>query len=434
MNLLPSNSALGLAVVGESLVVVEASLRGEQARWTATRHDRFFAEDADATAIPRSGGSHDAVLVWPVDRMLRRDVASGEQTLAELKAAVAESPDAFFPVGRDEGLLWDAHEYRDSEGVRRAIVFAIRLPEIEPTLGRLAQAGLMPTRIMPSAAAWSVLRHAHDDAPIATLEIAERGWALSEYDGLQWTGMRTGFGAAPAELREQARRDGWGVCDWRKAPARVGDSGAWRPDELTAEHAALGAALLPLAPRGEGENHHAPTIDLLGAPPKRAMRMGPLAWYAAACAAAVIGLLIWNDAANARARDTADALAAERSRLAPAVERVEALRAQSESVLEAHERLATLEATYRSMWTTLAELAAVVPDDAHLPRVDFADSGVSATAIAPSRTGVLTAIERSPLFADAAPTTGSTRLPSGGEQFGLAFRYERPANAPGGTP
>ena len=122
-------------------------------------------------------------------------------------------------------------------------------------------------------------------------------------------------------------------------------------------------------------------------------------------------------------------LAAERARLAPTVERVESLRAQSEAVLAAHERLAGLEGSYRSMWMTLAELAAVVPTDAYLPSIDFADSGVSATAVAPSRTELLSAIQRSPMFEGVGPTTGSTRLPAGGEQFGLAFGFERPAGA-----
>lgn len=430
MNPLPSNSAIGLAVVGERLVVVEASLRGEQARWSSTIIDGALGEGDLAASIPTPPRDADIVLVWPMDRLLRRDVALGEQTIEEFKDAVGQTPDAFFPVNRHDGLLWDAHEYTDADGVRRAMVFAARLPEIEPVLSALAERGVMPTRIAPSGAAWSVLRHAHDEAPSTVLEIAARAWSVSEFDGLRWSGMQSGFGPAPADLRERARREGWGVCDWRSAPSRVGDSSAWRPDELTAEHAALGGALLALAPRGETESARAPTVNLLGTPAKRGFRMGPLAWYAAACAAAAIGLLVWNDAANARAQRTADALEVEVARLRPAVERVETLRAQVGSVLTAHERLSELHNSYRSMWATLAELAAVVPDEAHMPSIEFADSGVTATVITPSRSALLSAIERSPMFAGVGQTTGVTNLPTGGEQFGIAFGFEQPAAAP----
>lgn len=433
MNLLTNQPSIGLSIAGEDLILVEATLRSDQTRWTSARYERFFGPDADASTdlkVQRSGAT---VLVWPTDRLLRRDVALGEQSLDELKAGVGESPDAFFPVSRDEGILWDAHEFLDEHGVRRAMVFGLRLQEIEPALSRLAQAGVTPTRIVPSAAAWSVLRHAHDEAPRAVLEFGAKYWAVSEYDGLRWTGLRTGFGAAPAELRERARREGWGVCDWRAAPARVGESSVWRPDELTAEHAALAGALLDLAGGADLVREGLPTVDLLATPVRRSLRIGALGWFAAASAAAVIGLLALNDASNSRAQREAALLAEEISRLRPSVERVEALRAQADAVIRAHERLATLENSYRPILGTLAELTQATPRSAHFVSVEFADSGLSAMAVAASRSELMAAIEASPMFEEVGPTSPSTRLPTGGEQFGLAFNFERaPAPAQGG--
>jgi hypothetical protein len=427
LNLLSSRVSIGLGLAGDDLVVVETSLRGEQAKWTSTRHAGFLAEGAEPIAQRTTNTSAPVVLVWPLDRLLRRDVALGEQTIDELRLAVAESPDAFFPVGRDEGLLWDAHEFADADGVRRAMLFGLRLPEIEPVLSRLAQAGLTPTRIVPSGAAWSLLRFVHDDAPMVSLELGSKGWSVSEYDGLAWNGLRSGFGAAPAELRERARRDGWAVCDWRSAPARVGESSVWRPDELTAEHAALGGALLELSREDDANASRTPAVNLLGAAEHRAFRMGSLGWFAAACAAAVVGLLVWNDASHARTLRESRELGAEIARLAPVVDRVAALREQSAAIIAAHERLVTLEATFRPISSALSELALVVPSDSYLPSIDFADSGITTTVITPSRTQVMQAIETSPMFVGVMPINSSTRLPGGNEQLGLGFGYESPA-------
>ncbi len=427
--MLAPRMSTGLALIDDDLIVVEASLRGEQAKWTSVRHAGFLAEGAEPLPERTTGATAPVALVWPIDRMLRRDVPLGEQSLDDLRLAVAESPDAFFPVGRDEGLLWDAHEFTDADGVRRAMLFALRLPEIEPVLGRLAQSGLTPTRIVPSGAAWSLLRFVHDDAPLVALEIGAKGWAVSEFDGLAWTGLRSGFGAAPADLRERARRDGWSVCDWRNAPARVGDSSAWRPDELTAEHAAIGAALLELFRNDDANESPAPRVNLLGAAERRSFRMGYLGWFAAACAAAVVGLLVWNDAAHSRALRESRELDIEVARLAPVVDRVTALREQSAAIIAAHDRLATLEATFRPISHALAELAVVVPTDSYLPSIDFADSGITVSVVTPSRTQVMQSIESSPMFVGVMPITSSTRLPGGNEQIGLGFSYEEPASA-----
>lgn len=433
MNLLTNQSSIGLSVAGDDLILVQASMRADQARWTSTRVERFFAEGVEPSPLGIVAKDAPVVLVWPTDRLLRRDVALGEQSLDDLKAAVGESPDAFFPVSRDEGLLWDAHEFTDEQGVRRAMLFGLRLRDAEPALARLAQAGATPTRLVPSAAAWSVLRFAHESAPGVVLEFGAKSWALSEYEGLRWNALRTGFGAAPAELRERARRDGWGVCDWRSAPARVGESSVWRHDELTPEHAALAGALLDLARDVDLARAGLPAVDLLATPTRRSFRIGPLGWFAAACAAVVIGLLALNDATNDRATREASLLAGEVARLRPAVERVEALRAQADAVVKAHERLATLENSYRPITGTLAELSIATPKGAHFVSVEFADSGLSAMAIAASRSELMAAIEASPTFQGVAPTSGSTRLPTGGEQFGLAFGFERaPVPAPGG--
>jgi Tfp pilus assembly protein PilN len=433
LNLLTNQPSIGLSVAGENLILVEASMRADQARWSTRRIERFFAEGVEPSPVGGVASDATVVLVWPTDHLLRRDVALGEQALDDLKAAVGESPDAFFPVSRDEGLLWDAHEFTDEQGARRAMLFGLRLRDAEPALARLAQAGVTPTRLVPSAAAWSVLRFAHQHAPDAVLEFGAKSWAVSEYDGLRWNALRTGFGAAQAELRERARRDGWGVCDWRSAPARVGESSVWRPDELTPEHAALAGALLDLAHDADLASEGIPTIDLLSTPSKRSLRIGALGWFAAACAAVVIGLLSLNNAANARAQREASLLAGEVARLRPSVERVDALRAQADAVIKAHERLATLENSYRPITGTLAELSLATPKGAHFVSVEFADSGLSAMAIAASRSELMAAIEASPMFQGVAPTSGSTRLPTGGEQFGLAFGFERaPAPAQGG--
>ena len=425
--MLASRVATGLGFAGDDLVVVEASLRGEQAKWSSARYPGFLAEGGEQIPQRTTSASSPVTLVWPIDRLLRRDVVLGEQSLDDLRLAVAESPDAFFPVGRDEGMLWDAHEFTDADGVRRAMLFGLRLPEIEPVLGRLAQAGMTPTRIVPSGAAWSLLRFVHDDAPTVALEIGPKGWAVSEYDGLGWTGLRSGFGAAPAELRETARRDGWSVCDWRNAPARVGDASVWRPDELTAEHAALGGALLELFRNDDANASRTPSVNLLGATERRSFSMGYLGWFTAACAAAVVGLLVWNDAAHARALRESRELTLEVARLAPVVDRVTALREQSTAIITAHDRLATLESTFRPISLALAELAVVVPSDSYLPSIDFADSGITASVVTPSRTQVMQAIETSPLFVGVMPINSSTRLPGGNEQLGLGFGYEAPA-------
>lgn len=425
LNLITNQPSIGLSVAGEDLILVEASMRADQARWSTTRIERFFAEGAEPSPVGASTGDATVVLVWPTDHLLRRDVALGEQSLDDLKGAVGESPDAFFPVSRDEGLLWDAHEFTDEQGARRAMLFGLRLRDAEPALARLAQAGVTPTRLVPSAAAWSVLRFAHADAPHAVLEFGANSWAVSEYAGLRWNALRTGFGAAPAELRDRARRDGWCVCDWRAAPARVGDSSVWRPDDLTPEHAALAGALLDLARNADLVSEGIPTIDLLSTPAKRTLRIGALGWFAAACAAVVVGLLSLNNAANARAGREASLLAAEVARLRPAVERVEALREQADAVIKAHERLATLENSYRLITGTLAELSLATPKGAHFVSVEFADSGLSAMAIAASRSELMAAIEASSMFQGVAPTGPSIRLPTGGEQFGLGFGFER---------
>jgi Tfp pilus assembly protein PilN len=429
LNLLAPRVSIGLGLAGDDLVVVEASLRGEQAKWTTVRHAGFLAEGAEPIAPRSTNASAPVALVWPLDRLLRRDVALGEQSIDELRVAVAESPDAFFPVGRDEGLLWDAHEFVDEGGVRRAMLFGLRLPEVEPVLSRLAQAGLTPTRIVPSGAAWSLLRYVHDDAPEVSLELGSKGWSVSQYDGLSWNGLQSGFGAAPAELRERARREGWAVCDWRSAPARVGESSVWRPDELTVEHAALGGALLELFRDDDANASRTSAINLLGAAEHRAFRMGPLAWFATACAAAVIGLLVWNDASHARTLRESRELATEIARLAPAVDRVAALREQSAAIIAAHDRLATLEATFRPISAALSELALVVPSDSHLPLIEFADTGITTTVVTPSRTQVMQSIETSPMFMRVMPINSSTRLPGGNEQLGLGFEYEEPASA-----
>jgi Tfp pilus assembly protein PilN len=294
-------------------------------------------------------------------------------------------------------------------------------------LSRLAQAGLTPTRLVPAGAAWSVLRFVHDEAPEAALEIDAKGWSLSTYDGLAWTGVRTGFGAAPAELRDRARREGWAVCDWRVSPGVVGESATWRPDDLHAEHAALGAALLDLA-RVDARGVAAPSeIDLLGTPARRSLRVGALGWFATACAMVVVGLLVWSDAARARAEREVAALTAEVAEVRPAVERVEALRAQAEAIVKAHDRLSGLERTYRPMSLTLSELATALPRDSHLARVEFADTGVTADVVTSSRTQLMRAIESSPMFQGVALTTGSVSRATGEEQFGLGFNFEAPA-------
>lgn len=443
MNPLSKRSIVGLCVVGDDLVVVDASARGDQIRWTARRVQGFLSESAQggaggaggsggAEAIATEGKASGVTLVWPSHRTLRRDVALGEQTLDELRAAVSETPDAFFPVSRDEALLWDAHEYTDADGVRRAILCAVRLRDIEPVLDRLGSAGLTLGRIVPSAASWSALRYAFDEIPSRVLERASGGWSIAEYEGVRWTGLRAGFGAPPPDAN-----DADAMCDWSATPQGVGESSAFHPGSMHAEHAALGAAMLDLARIDAQDGASMPTIDLLRARPKRRFRLGALGWCGVAAAALVLSLLTLNDVSEARATERARVLAAEVDRLRPGVERVEALRARNDALVQAHTRLVAIESNYSPMARTLEELTRVTPASSSFDRISFADSGLSVRAISTATADLMGAIEGSPLFVRVLPMGGRSVAPGGVETVDLGFNFETPppfASDAGGTP
>lgn len=411
-------------MLGDDLLVVSASCRGDQARWSARRVQGFLAEQGGAAESIDAGPNAGVTLAWPSHRTLRRDVALGEQTLESLRESVAEAPDAFFPVSRDEGLLWDAHEFVGDDGARRALLCAIRLRDIEVLLDRLASAGLTPTRIVPSAACWSAMRFVFDDAPQRVLEKGPGGWSVAEFEGLRWTGLRAGFGAPPADATGDAA-----VCDWGATPQGVGESGAFRPESMHAEHAALGAALLDLVRVDPNDAGEAPSIDLLRGRPRRVLRMTPLAWFTAASAALVVSLLALNGALEKRAADRADLLAAEIARLRPAMERVEAMRERNAAVVAAHDRLVTIESNFRPMTTTLAELTRVTPAGASFDKIDFADSGMTVRAISTATSELMGAIEASPLFVRVLPMGGRTVAPGGIETADLGFNFETPPPA-----
>lgn len=407
-------------MLGDDLVAVSASCRADQARWEAARIPGFAGESGGGRVEGFGAGARDGVtLAWPSHRTLRRDVALGEQTIEQIRDAVGESPDAYFPVSRDEGLLWDAHEFVGADGSRRALLCAVRLRDVETILDRLASVGLTPTRIVPSAACWGALRYAFDDPPSTVLERGAGGWSLAEFEGLRWTGLRAGFGAPPPEAMNADA-----VCDWGATPQGLGESGALRRDALHAEHVALGAALLDLVRVDSEDAGEGPTIDLLRGRPRRALRLTALGWYSAAMVALVASLLALNSAFEARAVRHAERLASEIGRLRPAVERVEALRDRNDAIVAAHDRLVALEGSYRPMTVTLAELTRVTPGAASFERIDFADSGMTVSAISTATSELMGAIEASPLFVRVLPIGGRSVAPGGVERVELGFNFE----------
>ena len=367
LNPLSTRIRIGLCVLGDDLLVVSASCRGDQARWSARRVQGFLAEQGGAAESIDAGPNAGVTLAWPSHRTLRRDVALGEQTLESLRESVSEAPDAFFPVSRDEGILWDAHEFIGDDGARRALLCAIRLRDIETLLDRLASAGLTPTRIVPSAACWSAMRFVFDNAPSRVLEMGPGGWSVAEFDGLRWTGLRAGFGAPPADATVDAA-----VCDWGATPQGVGESGAFRPESMHAEHAAPARCWTW---RGGPQRRRRGALDR-SAP--RASAPRPADDPARVVHRGVGGARRVAAGAERRAREAGGGpRGPARGRDRASASRDGARRGDARAAprWSRRDRLVTIESNFRPMTTTLAELTRVTPAGASFDKIDFADSG-----------------------------------------------------------
>ncbi|TVQ59593.1 MAG: hypothetical protein EA379_10445 [Phycisphaerales bacterium] len=427
-----SRQAIGMAVRGEDLVLVHASVRGAQIDWSLDRVPGLFREgDAPSVKIPERFRNPRAtrVLVWPVDRMLRRDLDAAGQTEDDLRAAVGANLPSFFPTPADTALLWDLHVADTADQRRVAWLGGVFASGLEATLARLSEAGLAPSRVVPSGMGCAALRFAagsNAEAPDRMLEVTPSGWATHTYHGLSWTGCRAGSGAPAESLVREARENGWLVCRWddRAQPEEASRA-------MTIEHVAMGGALLaaPAHPRG------ATSFNLLGRTKgKDWLRSAPLRWTAAA-AALTISLVIFADARAHRAGIDAQRLDAVAATLGRDAERVERLRNANDGMQGVHDRLARLESSYTPRWRMLAAITEATPDSAWVQRIEMTDHDFVLDVESASVSEVLGALEGSPDLGNAQQAAGQQTIEGGAARFRVmgVFDFSRTDDAQGGS-
>lgn len=369
--------ATGLARSGVDLVATTVSERAGRYSWETRVFDAFFGESGSDEKIELYAPF---VLVIPTHGMLRREVEAPGQDVEEFRSAVGENLGAFFPVPADEGLLWDAAEMRGEEGPGRIWLGAVRPAAMEDTLKRLGEAGLAPSRIVPSGMALALVRHLGVREPSGVVIERDGGaWSEHAYTGPRWAECGTGRGAAPAGEGAQS-------LDWSSG-AEHEPAGGW-----SAASAALGGALMQLS-------SHAPSFNLLGRTRHRRIELPWWAGWAAAAAALVIASSILADAMFARANAALRAVESASSRVGPEALRVDEMRAQTMRIRSIEERIEELEDGYLPRWRSLAALTEATPAGAWSERVELFDSGFMMDLVVNgSPAQALASLEQSPMF------------------------------------
>ena len=361
-----SKHAVGMVAVGEDAIVVSAVVAGASVTWETTRLAGAFAPagappETAALAAALAPARGPRVLVIPADAMLRRDIELGGRDIADLLAAVRENLDAFLPSPPDDRLLWDLAPMGT-----RAWLGAAREADLAPTLTRLADLGLAPSRVVPSGLAWSIaLRAAEFGGPepaSSVLEETPTGWALHGFEGVEWTSSRAGTGAATERALAEAERR----TSLRRRWISLDDSGA-----QAAEQVALGGAMLGAWPLRSPE---APRFSLLPHADQRRLEVSPFFRWAAVAVIASGGLVALSSAAKDRAASELAALEAGAREAKAGADAVERMRKSTDSLIAGHDRLWRLESRYIPRWTTLAALSAAVPKDAWAERLEITDT------------------------------------------------------------
>lgn len=410
-----SRQAIGMVIRGDDLVLVHASVRGWQIDWSLDRVPGALRDgDASPPIVPERYRESRAprILVWPIDRMLRRDIDAASQSEDDMRAVVGENMSSFFPTADESSVLWDLHRTETTDGRAIGWLGGAFRHDLSPVLEKLARVGLSPTRIVPSGVGCAPLRYAGDasrqNAPERMLEITPSGWAAHMFSGLRWSGCRAGPGAPPDELLREAREHGWVVCRWEQ---RVEPEEATRA--MTLEHVALGGAMLGAWPRAGA----APEFNLLGRAKGRRWLTHPWTRWTAAAAALTLALLVFADARLARARSDAARLDRINAELASEADRVERLRAANDGIVGVHDRLWRLESGYTPRWRVLSALTAATPDSAWVQRLELTDDDFVMDVESASPAEVLQRIEASPALSNAQQASGAQTTETGASRF-----------------
>ncbi len=431
-------SAVGMAIVGDDLVVVRARVGAVpigpnvRAVWESRRLAGFFAEGAPAEAPGFETGPPRA-LALPLDSMLRREVDAGAQSADDMREVVRENLSAFVPAPEGQAALWDVAPI-GAEGRSRVFVGAVSGEAIDARLARLESAGLAPTRIVPSALAWLLPRLEREGAPAPEVfEATPTGWSLHKFDGLAWRGSRSGSGPAPAGLAEGVAERGGIVETWGGASDAPDGTDAAERQAHGAEAVALGAALLALWPGLDPKTAPAPAFNLLGERARRTRGVSRFVRWAGVAALAVIGSILFAEARRDRAGAELAALQSVARDGKERVEKVERVRAGNERVLGAHDRLRKYESSYVTRAGVLADLTGAVPANTWVERVEITDEWVYVDVVSKGATELLEAIEKSPAFEQARQSTPGVATDIAGEtKFRVEARLARPA--PTGSP
>lgn len=435
-------SAVGMAIVGDDLVVVRARVRavsiGPRVRavWESRRLAGFFGEGAPAGAPGFETGTP-RTLALPLDSMLRREVDAGAQSADDLREVVRENLSAFVPAPEGQAALWDVAPI-GAEGRSRVFVGAVSGEAIDARLARLESAGLAPTRIVPSALAWLLPRLVRDGAPAPEVfEATPTGWSLHKFDGLAWRGSRSGSGPAPAGLAEGVADRGGIVEAWGAAHDASDAADAAPRDPRGAEAVALGAALLVLWPGLDPKTAPAPAFNLLGERARRSRGVSRFVRWAGVAALAVIGSILFAEARRDRAATELASLQSVARDGKERVDKVERIRAGNERVLSAHDRLRKYETSYVARAGVLADLSGAIPANTWVERVEITDDWVHVDVVSKGATELLEAIEKSPAFEQARQSTPGVATDNAGEtKFRVEARLTRtgPAISPAAPP
>lgn len=435
-------TATGMAIVGDDLVVVRATVRAgalgprAQVAWEARRFEGALREGGDASGVLAEEWPAPRTLVMPLDAMLRREVDAGTQSDAEFREVVRDNLTSFIPATDRDALLWDAAATGEP-GRRRMFIGATPTAQVEPTLSRLAALGLAPTRIIPSSLALLAPRLAQREngaQPVG--EVVERtpsGWSAHRFAGLAWVGSRSGAGEAPPGVLGGVVERGAVVIDWLEigatTSARNGVTGgetsgandATSAAPRGAEAVALGAALLSLWPGIDVRLAPPPAFNMLGATPRRGLPVSRFVRWAAVAAVATIGLVGWAEARRDRAGAEVGRLQALAKDAKGRVEKVERVRATNDRLIAANEKLVKLESAYIPRARILADLSATVPPDTWVERAEIADEWVYLDVVTGSAAPLLQALEECPSFEQARQSTPGVATEVAGES---KFRVE----------
>lgn len=435
-------TATGMAIVGDDLVVVRATVRAgalgprAQVAWEARRFEGALREGADPAGVPAEEWPAPRTLALPLDAMLRREVDAGAQSDAEFREVVRENLTSFLPATDRDALLWDVASTGEP-GRRRMFIGAAPTAQVEPALSRLAAMGLAPGRIIPSSLALLAPRLAQREGGAEPVgEIVERtpsGWSAHRFAGLAWAGSRSGAGEAPPGVLGGAAERGAVVIDWLENSAAntatngatggetSGAAGADSAAPRGAEAVALGAALVSLWPGIDARVAPPPEFNMLGATPRRGLPVSRFVRWAAVAAVATIGLVGWAEARRDRAAAEVERLQALAKDAKGRVEKVERVRATNNRLVAANDKLAKLESSYFPRARILADLSATVPPDTWVERAEIADEWVYLDVVTASAAPLLQALEESPSFEQARQSTPAVATEVAGES---KFRVE----------